>query len=60
MLDRAQRLQPDNYEVYLAQGHLLLNVFDRKAAAIAAFARALALNPLDAASRSELLTALGH
>ena len=60
VLDKAQRLQPANFEVYLAQGQLLLNVFDRKAAAIAVLKHALALNPLDAASSSELLTALGR
>ncbi|HZL65128.1 MAG TPA: O-antigen ligase family protein [Thermoleophilia bacterium] len=60
VLGRAQRLQPANYEVYYAQGQLLLNVFGRKAAAVAALEHALALNPLDAASASELLQALGH
>ena len=60
VLDRAQRLQPANFEVYSAQGQLLLNVFGRKAAAIVALKHALALNPLDAASASELLLALGH
>ncbi len=60
VLDKAQRLQPANYEVYYAQGQLLLNVFGRKAAAIAALKHALALNPLDAPSSSELLTALGR
>ncbi len=57
-LDRAARLQPANYEVYYQQGLLQLNVFARKRAAAAAFERALALNPLDAASRSELALAL--
>ncbi len=60
VVDKAQRLQPANFEVYYAQGHLLLEVFDRKAAAIAALKHALALNPLDAASASELSMALGR
>ncbi len=60
VLGRAQRLQPANYEVYYAQGQLLLNTFGRKAAAVAALRHALALNPLDAASAAELLLALGH
>jgi len=60
ILDKAARLQPADYEVYYQQGQLLLNVFGRKAAAAAAFKRALALNPLDAASSSELAMALGR
>ena len=60
VLGQAQRLQPANYEVYFAQGQLLLNVFGRKAAAVAALRHALALNPLDGSSASELVQALGH
>ena len=60
VLGQAQHLQPANYEVYYAQGQLLLNAFGRKAEAIAAFKHALALNPLDAGSSSELLMALGR
>jgi tetratricopeptide (TPR) repeat protein len=43
----AANLQPDNYEVHEQQGLLYLKAFDRRRDAIAAFARALALNPLD-------------
>jgi hypothetical protein len=60
VLDKAQRLQPANYEVYYAQGQLLLNVFGRKDAAIAALKHALALNPLDSASLAELSAAFGR
>jgi len=60
VLGQAQRLQPANYEVYFSQGQLLLNVFGRKAAAVAALKHALALNPLDGASASELSQALAH
>jgi tetratricopeptide (TPR) repeat protein len=60
VLKKAERLQPANYDVYSAQGKLLLNVFGRKDAAIAALKHALALNPLDAASAAELSQALGH
>lgn len=60
VVDKAQRLQPANFEVYYARGHLLLDVFGRKAAAIAALKHALALNPLDTASAFELAMALGR
>jgi tetratricopeptide (TPR) repeat protein len=59
-LEKAARLQPDNYEVFYHQGVLLLNAFGRKKAAVAALQRALALNPLDGASRFELELATGR
>jgi hypothetical protein len=59
-LEKAARLQPDNYEVHYQQGVLLLRAFGRKKAAIAALRRALALNPLDDASRFELELATGR
>jgi O-Antigen ligase len=60
VLEKAARLQPDNYEVYYQQGVLLLRVFGRKEAAAAALRRALALNPLDDLSRFELELAAGR
>jgi len=59
-LQKAARLQPDNYEVFYHEGVLLLRAFGRKKAAIAALRRALALNPLDDASRFELELATGR
>ena len=59
-LREAQRLQPDNFEVYYQLGVLQLKAFARKDAAVTAFKRALALNPLDAASAYELELALGE
>ena len=59
-LQKAARLQPDNYQVFYHQGVLLLSAFGRKQAAIAALRRALALNPLDSASRFELELATGR
>jgi len=59
-LREAQRLQPDNFEVYYQVGVLQLKAFARKDAAVAAFKRALALNPADAASLNELGLALGE
>jgi len=46
--------------VFYHQGVLLLSAFSRKQAAIAALRRALALNPLDGASRFELELATGR
>jgi hypothetical protein len=60
VLQKAARLQPDNYQVFYHEGVLLLQAFGRKQAAIAALRRALALNPLDGASRFELELAAGH
>ncbi|MCX6364171.1 MAG: O-antigen ligase family protein [Actinobacteria bacterium] len=60
VLQKAARLQPDNYQVFYHQGVLLLQAFGRKQAAIAALRRALALNPLDDASRFELELATGR
>jgi tetratricopeptide (TPR) repeat protein len=60
VLQTAARLQPDNYQVFYHQGVLLLNAFGRKKAAVAALRRALALNPLDDASRFELELATGQ
>jgi tetratricopeptide (TPR) repeat protein len=59
-LQKAARLQPDNYKVYYHQGVLLLQAFGRKQAAIVALRRALALNPLDDDSRFELELATGR
>jgi len=59
-LQKAARLQPDNYKVYYHQGVLLLQAFGRKQAAIAALRHALALNPLDDDSRFELELAMGR
>ena len=59
-LEKAARLQPDNYKVYYHQGVLLLQAFGRKQAAIAALRHALALNPLDDDSRFELELATGR
>ena len=53
-LQDAARLQPQNYEVWYALGVLLHGALGRDKAARAALTRALALNPLDAASRYEL------
>jgi tetratricopeptide (TPR) repeat protein len=60
VLQKAARLQPDNYEVHYQQGVLLLQAFGRKKAAVAALRRALALNPLDDASRFELELTTGQ
>ena len=60
VLQKAARLQPDNYQVFYHQGVLLLQAFGRKNAAIAALRRALALNPLDDDSRFELEMATGR
>ena len=53
-LQAAAKLQPQNYEVWYALGVLLHGSLGRDKAARAALTRALALNPLDAASRFEL------
>ena len=53
-LQAAVKLQPQNYEVWYELGVLLHEAFGRDKAARAAFTRALALNPDDAASRYEL------
>ena len=58
VLRRAQRLQPDDYEPYYQEGVLQLTAFGDRRAAVAALKRALALNPLDSASRYELEVAL--
>jgi tetratricopeptide (TPR) repeat protein len=55
----AGRLQPQNYKVWFALGELQQGVFGKVKAARAAFNRALALNPTDALSRTEL-DRLGH
>ena len=60
VLQKAARLQPDNYEVYFQQGVLLLQAFGRKGAAIAALRHALELNPFDDLSRYELELATGR
>ena len=59
VLEKAARLQPDNYQVFYHQGVILLKAFGLKEAAIEALRHALALNPLDAASRSALELATG-
>lgn len=53
-LEAAAKLQPQNYEVWYKLGLLEHGAFGRDKAARAAFTRALALNPGDAASRYEL------
>jgi tetratricopeptide (TPR) repeat protein len=53
-LQAAVKLQPQNHEVWHKLGLLLHGAFGRDKAARAAFTRALALNPDDAASRYEL------
>jgi hypothetical protein len=53
-LQDAAKLQPQNYEVWYKLGLLEHGAFGRDRAARAAFGRALALNPADAASRYEL------
>ena len=60
VLQKAARLQPDNYQVFYHKGVLLLQAFGRKQAAVASLRRALALNPLDDASRFELELATGR
>jgi len=59
VLRAAAALQPDNYEVYEQLGLLYLKAFDRKRDAVAAFARALSLNPQDHELQRELATARG-
>jgi tetratricopeptide (TPR) repeat protein len=59
-LRKAQRLQPDDFEVYYQLGVLQLKAFARKGAAVADFKRALGLNPADIASQYELGLALGE
>ncbi len=53
-LQAAARLQPQNFKVWYELGVLEHETFSRDQAARAALTRALALNPLDAASRYEL------
>jgi hypothetical protein len=53
-LQQAARLQPQNFEVWYALGELQQSALGQKEQARASFTRALALNPLDAASRYEL------
>ncbi len=53
-LEEAAHLQPQNYEVWFALGELQASALGRLKDARASFTRALALNPLDAASRYEL------
>ena len=53
-LEEAARLQPQNYEVWLALGDLQAGALGRFKDARASFTRALALNPSDVASRYEL------
>jgi hypothetical protein len=53
-LEQAARLQPQNYEVWVALGELQQGALGRLKDARASFTRALALNPLDATSRYEL------
>jgi O-antigen ligase len=54
VLEQAARLQPQNYEVWVALGELQQGVLGRRKDARASFTRALALNPLDSTSRYEL------
>ncbi len=60
VLRAAAELQPDNYDVHRQQGLLYLKAFDRREAAVAAFERALSLNPLDAELQLELARARGR
>jgi hypothetical protein len=53
-LHEAARLQPQNFEVWFALGELQQSALGQKRQARASFTRALALNPLDSASRYEL------
>ena len=53
-LQEAARLQPQNFEVWFALGELQQSALGQKKQARASFTRALALNPLDSASRYEL------
>jgi hypothetical protein len=53
-LQEAARLQPQNFQVWYALGELQQGALGQKRQARASFTRALALNPLDAASRYEL------
>ncbi len=53
-LQAAAKLQPQNFEVWYELGVLQHGALGRDKAARAAFTRALALNPDDAASRYEL------
>jgi hypothetical protein len=53
-LQEAARLQPQNFEVWYALGVLQQGALGQKIQARASFTRALALNPLDPASRYEL------
>jgi hypothetical protein len=53
-LEAAARLQPQNFEVWYALGELQQGALGRVKDARTSFTRALALNPLDAASRYEL------
>jgi O-Antigen ligase/Tetratricopeptide repeat len=53
-LQAAVKLQPQNFEVWYELGVLQHGALGRDKAARASFARALALNPADAASRYEL------
>ena len=53
-LRTAAALQPQNYEVHYQLGLLLERAFRRREAAMAAFRRALELNPLDQSSAYEL------
>ena len=50
----AVRLQPQNFEVWFALGELQQSALGQKRQARASFTRALALNPMDSASRYEL------
>jgi hypothetical protein len=56
-LDRAARLQPQNYIVHFQLGQLLLGAFDRVPQARAELRLAAALNPLDAQVQAALAVA---
>ena len=57
-LEQAVRLQPQNYLTYYQLGVMQLDVLGQRAQAAASLRRALALNPYDEDSRSELEAAL--
>jgi tetratricopeptide (TPR) repeat protein len=59
-LDRATRLQPQNYEVYYERGLLYMNVLGDYAVADQQFRIALRLNPHDALTQTELQLLTGR
>ena len=60
VLQEAQALQPDNYEVYLELGLLYARAFQQFDKAAVAFGHGLALNPLDRELNEEFKAALAN